>query len=205
MRNLVGCARTCSYSSSGTSIRCVQFASPHSQRNSASFDSKRSDASAMPSLTARKKAALPRASALAHDLRLVLLEALGRLRDAFVDGTEERLVASVVRPGGHSELERRSPANGCAGTLPAVATKQWPEAVERVSSYLREARAEVRIEEFPEGTPTAKDAARAAGCELGQIVKSLVFDCDGRSVVALIPGDRRADSDQIARPPAGPC
>ena len=80
-----------------------------------------------------------------------------------------------------------------------MATKEWPEAVERVSSYLREARAEVRIEEFPEGTPTARDAARAAGCELGQIVKSLVFDCDGRSVVALIPGDRRADSDKIAR------
>ena len=27
-----------------------------------------------------------------------------------------------------------------AGTLPAVTTKEWPEAVERVSSYLREAR-----------------------------------------------------------------
>jgi len=80
-----------------------------------------------------------------------------------------------------------------------VATKEWPEAVERVSAYLREARAEVRLEEFPEGTPTAKDAARAVGCELGQIVKSLVFDCDNRAVVALIPGDRRADSDKIAR------
>ena len=80
-----------------------------------------------------------------------------------------------------------------------MATKEWPEAVERVSSYLREARRRGRVEEFPEGTPTAKDAARAAGCELGQIVKSLVFDCDGRSVVALVPGDRRADSDKIAR------
>jgi prolyl-tRNA editing enzyme YbaK/EbsC (Cys-tRNA(Pro) deacylase) len=86
-----------------------------------------------------------------------------------------------------------------AGTLPTVATREWPEAVERVSSYLREARAEVRLEEFPEGTPTAKDAARAVGCELGQIVKSLVFDCDGRAVVALVPGDRRADSDKIGR------
>src|ERR1051325_5770411 len=101
--------------------------------------------------------------------------------------------------GGPSPLERRSPPQGCAGTLPAVATREWPEAVERVSAYLREARAEVRLEEFPEGTPTAKDAAGAVGCELGQIVKSLVFDCDGRSVVALIPGDRRADSDKIAR------
>jgi prolyl-tRNA editing enzyme YbaK/EbsC (Cys-tRNA(Pro) deacylase) len=79
-----------------------------------------------------------------------------------------------------------------------VASSAWPEAVERVTSYLREARAEVRVEEFPEGTPTAKDAARAVGCELGQIVKSLVFDCNGRKVVALVPGDRRADSEKIA-------
>ncbi len=85
------------------------------------------------------------------------------------------------------------------GYISGVATSPWPEAVERVTSYLREARAEVRVEEFPEGTPTAQDAANAVGCELAQIVKSLVFDCDGRPVVALVPGDRRADSGKIAR------
>lgn len=30
-------------------------------------------------------------------------------------------------------------------------------------------------------------------------MKSLVFDCDGRSVVVLVPGDRRADSAKVAR------
>ena len=40
---------------------------------------------------------------------------------------------------------------------------------------------------------------QAAGCALGQIVKSLVFVCDGRPVLALVPGDRRADPDKIAR------
>jgi Cys-tRNA(Pro) deacylase len=79
-----------------------------------------------------------------------------------------------------------------------VATRSWPEAVERVTSYLREARAEVRVEEFPDGTPTAQDAANAVGCELAQIVKSLVFTCDGQPVVALVPGDRRADSAKVA-------
>ncbi len=58
--------------------------------------------------------------------------------------------------------------------------------------------AEARIEEFEAGTPTAVEAARAAGCKLGQIVKSLVFDCDGHWVVALVPGDRRADRRKIA-------
>jgi prolyl-tRNA editing enzyme YbaK/EbsC (Cys-tRNA(Pro) deacylase) len=74
----------------------------------------------------------------------------------------------------------------------------WPQSVERVTDYLRGAGAEVRVEEFPDGTPTAQAAARAVGCELSQIVKSLVFDCDGSPVVAMIPGDRRADAHKIA-------
>ena len=63
---------------------------------------------------------------------------------------------------------------------------------------------EARIEEFEAGTPTALDAARAVGCKLGQIVKSLVFECGGKWVVALIPGDRRADSAKIARAAGAP-
>jgi prolyl-tRNA editing enzyme YbaK/EbsC (Cys-tRNA(Pro) deacylase) len=75
----------------------------------------------------------------------------------------------------------------------------WPEPVERVAAYLREAGAEARLEELESGTATAEDAARAAGCPLAQIVKSLVFVCDGRPVVALVPGDKRADPEKIAR------
>jgi len=76
---------------------------------------------------------------------------------------------------------------------------EWPEAVERVAAFLREAGAEARLEEFADGTPTAADAARAVGCSLDQIVKSLVFDCDGKPVLVLVPGDRRADADKVAR------
>src|SRR4051794_18273066 len=76
---------------------------------------------------------------------------------------------------------------------------QWPEPVERVAAALRDARVESRIEEFRRETPTADAAAEAIGCELAQIVKSLVFDCDGRFVVALVPGDRRADAARIAQ------
>ncbi|MEX2613573.1 MAG: YbaK/EbsC family protein [Gaiellaceae bacterium] len=75
----------------------------------------------------------------------------------------------------------------------------WPEPVERVSSFLRDAGADARIEEFSEGTPTAADAAAAVGCGLDQIVKSLVLVCDGRPVVALVPGDRRGDIAKVAR------
>ncbi len=74
----------------------------------------------------------------------------------------------------------------------------WPEPVERVTAFLSKAGAEVRVEEFPEGTKTAQDAADAVGCKLGEIVKSLLFECDGSSVLALIPGDKRADTAKIA-------
>ena len=77
--------------------------------------------------------------------------------------------------------------------------RSWPESVERVAAHLREAGVEARLEEFTAGTPTAADAARAVGCEQAQIVKSLVFVCDDRFVLALVPGDRRADPEKVAR------
>lgn len=73
----------------------------------------------------------------------------------------------------------------------------WPEPVERVAEFLRRNAVEARIEEFLEGTPTAVDAARAVGCKLGQIVKSVVLACDARFVVVLTPGDRRADVAKV--------
>jgi prolyl-tRNA editing enzyme YbaK/EbsC (Cys-tRNA(Pro) deacylase) len=75
----------------------------------------------------------------------------------------------------------------------------WPEAVERVAAVLRTAAVDARLEEFPDGTPTARDAAEAVGCDLAQIVKSLVVVCDGAYVLALVPGDCRADLDAIAQ------
>ena len=75
----------------------------------------------------------------------------------------------------------------------------WPTPVERVATFLREAGAEARLEEFRTDASTAVDAARAAGCELEQVVKSLVVLCDGAPVVVLVPGDRRLDTTKVAR------
>jgi prolyl-tRNA editing enzyme YbaK/EbsC (Cys-tRNA(Pro) deacylase) len=74
----------------------------------------------------------------------------------------------------------------------------WPEPVERVAAVLRAQGVDARIEEFPQGTTTAEAAADAVGCEPAQIVKSLVFVCDGLPVIALVPGDRRADAAKIS-------
>jgi Cys-tRNA(Pro)/Cys-tRNA(Cys) deacylase len=74
----------------------------------------------------------------------------------------------------------------------------WPEPVARVAEVLRRAGIDARVEEFPEGTPTAGAAARAVGASRAQIVKSLVFVGDGRPLLALVPGDRRADETKVA-------
>ncbi len=76
--------------------------------------------------------------------------------------------------------------------------KPWPEPVERVASALRAAAVDARLEEFPDGTPSAAAAARAVGGTRAEIVKSLVFIADGRPVLALVPGDKRADPEKIA-------
>jgi len=74
----------------------------------------------------------------------------------------------------------------------------FPEPVERVASFLRTAAVDATVQEFSAGTPTAEEAARAAGCKLEQIVKTIVFVCDGEYVLALVPGDRRADERKVA-------
>jgi prolyl-tRNA editing enzyme YbaK/EbsC (Cys-tRNA(Pro) deacylase) len=58
---------------------------------------------------------------------------------------------------------------------------------------------ELEVREFPEGTTTAADAARAVGCDLDQIVKSLVFMADGRPVLVLTSGGNRVDLAKVGR------
>ena len=70
--------------------------------------------------------------------------------------------------------------------------------VERVASAARDAGLEIEVERFPEGTRTADDAARAVGCQVGQIVKSLVFMADGTPIVALVSGANRVDLGRLA-------
>ena len=80
----------------------------------------------------------------------------------------------------------------------------WPEPVERVAAVLRAAAVDARLEEFPDGTPTAAAAARAVGCTRAEIVKSLVFVCDERPLLVLVPGDKRADAARITAAAGAP-
>ena len=74
-----------------------------------------------------------------------------------------------------------------------------PGSRERVRAFLSEYGLADGVVEFEQSTKTAAMAAEAMGCDLGQIVKSLVVIVDGESpVVALVAGDRRGDLDAIA-------
>jgi Cys-tRNA(Pro) deacylase len=70
--------------------------------------------------------------------------------------------------------------------------------VNRFEAWLAGLDAGIAVKEFPEGARTAVDAARAVGCELGQIVKSLVFVAADRPVVALVSGSNRLDEKRLA-------
>ncbi|MGH2774236.1 MAG: YbaK/EbsC family protein [Actinomycetota bacterium] len=57
---------------------------------------------------------------------------------------------------------------------------------------------DVRPVTFDEETRTAADAARHVGCEVGQIVKSLVFEADKRPILLLVSGANRVDLARAA-------
>jgi prolyl-tRNA editing enzyme YbaK/EbsC (Cys-tRNA(Pro) deacylase) len=73
-----------------------------------------------------------------------------------------------------------------------------PGAVDRFRTAAAERGLALEIREFPEGTRTAADAARAVGCDVGQIVKSVVMVADGTPFVALTSGPNRADPRRLA-------
>ncbi len=49
----------------------------------------------------------------------------------------------------------------------------------------------IEVQVLPDSTRTAAEAAAACGCDIGQIVKSLVFVVDERPTMVLCAGDRR--------------
>lgn len=70
--------------------------------------------------------------------------------------------------------------------------------VTRVVEAARAAGLEIEVQRFPDETRTAVDAARAVGCEVAQIVKSLVFMADEQPVLALVSGANRVDPPRLA-------
>ena len=65
------------------------------------------------------------------------------------------------------------------------------ETVKRVEKSLRDFDENLKVIALDQTARTAKDAASSLKCELGAIVKSLVFKAEGEFIVCLVSGDKR--------------
>jgi prolyl-tRNA editing enzyme YbaK/EbsC (Cys-tRNA(Pro) deacylase) len=65
----------------------------------------------------------------------------------------------------------------------------WPEPVERIASFLRQSDAHGRLEELPAGVDEPP----------GPGARAEAFDCDGRTLIALVPEVREIDRSRLAR------
>lgn len=82
------------------------------------------------------------------------------------------------------------------------------KSLKRVEAALAAAGVAVEILEMAEGTRTAEDAARAAGCGVDQIAKSIIFrgETSGHVVLFLTAGGNRVDparASAVAGQPLG--
>ncbi len=74
-----------------------------------------------------------------------------------------------------------------------------PEAALRVQAHLRANGCGAEVVELPGGTRTAADAAKAVGCDVERIAKSIVFrSASGRAVLVVSSGKHRVDEKKIA-------
>ncbi|HNK62426.1 MAG TPA: YbaK/EbsC family protein [Anaerolineales bacterium] len=71
---------------------------------------------------------------------------------------------------------------------------------QKIQNLLNELGYEYVVIEHAESTRTAQEAADRAGCELGQIVKSLIFrgKTSGKPILVLTSGPNRVNEKQIS-------
>ncbi len=73
-----------------------------------------------------------------------------------------------------------------------------PPSAQRVADAAAALGLTIDIVTFAQSTRTAEAAAEAVGCEVGQIVKSLVFTVGGEPVMALVSGKNQLDTRKLA-------
>jgi Cys-tRNA(Pro) deacylase len=77
---------------------------------------------------------------------------------------------------------------------------QLSPTAQKIQDALRALGYDYTVIEHAESTRTAQEAAERAGCELGQIVKSLIFrgKTSGKPILVLTSGANRVDEKRIA-------
>lgn len=72
---------------------------------------------------------------------------------------------------------------------------------QKVQDALHDFGLDLQVQELPASTRTAVEAAQAVGCDVGQIVKSLVFRGlhSGSPVLILVSGSNRVNEQTVAQ------
>lgn len=78
--------------------------------------------------------------------------------------------------------------------------KELSPSAERVQKALNEAGFHFQVIELPQTTRSAQEAARAVGCKVEQIVKSLIFRTkeSNRAILILASGGNRVDETKVS-------
>ena len=73
------------------------------------------------------------------------------------------------------------------------------EPVKRVQEFITQFDSKLKISILDTTARTAKDAAESLGCEVGAIVKSLVFRTDDTFLICLVSGDKRCSLNKLKK------
>ena len=73
------------------------------------------------------------------------------------------------------------------------------EPVKRVEKALKEFDQSISVIILENTARTAKDAAESLNCEVGAIIKSLVFKAEETYVLSLIAGDKRCSLNKLKK------
>ena len=73
------------------------------------------------------------------------------------------------------------------------------EAVKRVQEFITKFDPKLKVLALDTTARTAKDAAESLGCEVGAIVKSLVFRADDTFLICLVAGDKRCSLNKLKK------
>ena len=73
------------------------------------------------------------------------------------------------------------------------------EAVKRAETALKEFDEKLSVISLTESARTAKEAASSLGCEVGAIVKSLLFKTKEDFILGLVAGDKKASLNKLKK------
>jgi Cys-tRNA(Pro) deacylase len=73
------------------------------------------------------------------------------------------------------------------------------EPVQRVEKYLKEFDTNLEVISLETSARTAAEAASSLKCEVGAIVKSLLFSADDKFILCLVSGDKKASLNKLKK------